>query len=1591
MAARAIRHFSLTKASILVFVLVAILTALFMVKISQGEAAPSSPTDATAVPHYFGPWPNWALSPLTLPDATVTIGGNGTGAAATAAVGANGAITDLTLTSPGEGYTTGASVSITSDTGTGASASATVTLSGVISSVALTDSGAGYTEPTVAFTGGGASTAATATAYGGVDAVALGDPGSGYTFPTVDFDMPDDPNGTIAKAHAEFDQQTGEITAIVVDDPGSGYLAAPGVVVRDGTLMDPILSEGTSATATATLKVLSVTLDTYGAGYTSDPTITFDDAAGSGSGAAATATRDNGSVTSLHLTAGGSGYISGGGIKKFQDQLPMLCDPSVDASCPDWNTDPDAKYLPVGVPVETTYDEPNGQRIKSDEYEIGLVQYRTKFNSDLPATLVRGYVQLETPAFVEDHPGVSQHYPLYNADLQDRTSPGERVLIDGQPAFAVTPPQWLGPVITATKNKPVRIVFRNLLPKDQPGDLFLPVDSTLMGSGMGPMGQPLETDQGSVTDLIRNPPCTESPKPNDCFKDDRATLHLHGGITPWISDGTPHQWITPANEDTPWPEGVDVRNVPDMDVGLDPTDGVQTFYYTNQQSARFMFYHDHAWGITRLNVYAGEAAGYLIADETEQALVDSSTIPGPADTIPLVIQDRTFVPQDSQLYDQHNDPENPDAITSYGQDPTWDQDRWGSYGDSWYHHVYMPAQNPGDASGMSAYGRWMYGPWFWPPAADTAYGPIDNPYYDSDCDLDDPATWQYQTDPYCEPSQIPGTPNISAGMEQFNDTPTVNGVAYPEVTLQPKSYRFRILNAANDRSFNLQWYIADPSTGTNSEVALDPQLLAAAQTDPNVFPTPVDANNDAAGPDWIHIGSEGGFLPAPTVTDGQQPTTWITDPTRFDVGNVDLHSMALAPAERSDVIVDFSAFAGRTLIMYNDAPAAWPARVASYDYYTGAADLSPNGAPTILPGYGPNTRTVMRVKIAAAAPAAAFNLNKLKKAFSHKADGSGVFESGQHPVIVGQAAYNSAYGTSFPAASNCNPVPNELNPAFQICDGLVRVNDTLTFGFNTLKKPKAKTILDLQPKAIHDEMNATTFDEFGRMQANLGVEAQPPTPGAQNGTFYPFVNPATELVNAQDLPKNAVTYDANGNAVSDITIAPLSNPNDGTQMWRITHNGVDTHPIHFHLYDVQMINRVSWDNIILKTEPGELGWKDTIRVSPLQDTIVALRPIIPDVPWEVPNSVRNLNPMDPTGSTNLFNSVDPQGNPTAPIVNQLVNFGWQYVWHCHILSHEEMDMMRPQSVALPPVAATGLAFEIVDGHVVLTFNDNSIAETSYVVQRNDGTGWVDAGTIDVPLTVEGDPHQVRTFTDPAAYDPALVYDYRVAARNTVGYVADSAYPSVTAQSVSEAALTGDPPADPTGLTATAEVGPQVALSFTDNAIDETGFTLQRAVNGGTWAALTTLPANTNVDPGATGTVTYNDTGLTAGDTYDYRVRADKGAAASGWSNTASATAAWTITPSAGANGSITPSTATSVLPGADQAFTIAPDAGYHILDVKVDDVSNPAAVTAGSYTFTNVTTDHTISATFETLAPAITVTIPNGSELWTTASTQNLG
>ena len=330
---------------------------------------------------------------------------------------------------------------------------------------------------------------------------------------------------------------------------------------------------------------------------------------------------------------------------------------------------------------------------------------------------------------------------------------------------AVGQPQYLGPIIVATKDRPVRIKFTNRLPIGAGGDLFLPVDKTYMGAGLGPKG--LNVTAGNATDYTQN----------------RAALHLHGGRTPWISDGTPHQWITPAGEKTDYVRGSSVANVPDMP---DPGPGAETIYWSNGQSARLMFFHDHAYGITRLNVYAGEAAGYLITDPTEQGLIASHVLPGLG--VPLVIQDKTFIQDATTL--AATAPNLPPGYTptplTAAVDPLWSRyvpvggvlNQPPVGGNLWLPHEYMPNENPFDPRGYNDFGRWDYGPWMNPPMV-------------------------VQNTELPSPTGVP---------EAFMDTVIVNGTALPYVELPPAAVRFRILNACNDRSLNLQLFKAEPLT-----------------------------------------------------------------------------------------------------------------------------------------------------------------------------------------------------------------------------------------------------------------------------------------------------------------------------------------------------------------------------------------------------------------------------------------------------------------------------------------------------------------------------------------------------------------------------------------------------------------------------------------------------------------------------------------------------------------------------------------------------------------------------------------------------------
>ena len=87
-------------------------------------------------------------------------------------------------------------------------------------------------------------------------------------------------------------------------------------------------------------------------------------------------------------------------------------------------------------------------------------------------------------------------------------------------------------------------------------------------------------------------------------------------------------------------------------------------------------------------------------------------------------------------------------------------------------------------------------------------------------------------------------------------------------------------------------------------------------------------------------------------------------------------------------------------------------------------------------------------------------------------------------------------------------------------------------------------------------------------------------------------------------------------------------------------------------------------------------------------------------------------------------------------------------------------------------------------------------------------------------------------------------------------------------------------------------------------------------------------------------------------------------------------ASFTINASAGANGTIAPLGATTVAPGASQAYTITPDANYHVADVLVDGVSQGAITT---YTFSSVSTNHTIVASFAINTFNITASVTGGN------------
>lgn len=269
--------------------------------------------------------------------------------------------------------------------------------------------------------------------------------------------------------------------------------------------------------------------------------------------------------------------------------------------------------------------------------------------------------------------------------------------------------KYPGPTIEVKKNEEVRVLWLNQLPKRH----ILPVDKTIHGA----MGTPTV----------------------------RTVVHAHGAVSPPASDGHPEAWFTRGFAKT------------------GPYFKTKIYRYPNRQRAATLWYHDHALGITRLNVYAGLAGFYLLRDKHELSL----NLPKGRFEIPLLIQDRSF---------------NSDGS------------------------LYYP-KRPQPASG--------------------------------------------------------NLPKISIVPEFFGDTILVNGKVWPYLEVEPRKYRFRLLNGSNSRFYTFKL---------------------------------------SSGQPFIQIGTDGGLLRHP----------------------VPVKTLTLGPAERADVILDFSKLKGKTITLTNSAPAPFP-------------------------------------------------------------------------------------------------------------------------------------------------------------------------------------------------------------------------------------------------------------------------------------------------------------------------------------------------------------------------------------------------------------------------------------------------------------------------------------------------------------------------------------------------------------------------------------------------------------------------------------------------------------------------------------------
>jgi FtsP/CotA-like multicopper oxidase with cupredoxin domain len=607
-----------------------------------------------------------------------------------------------------------------------------------------------------------------------------------------------------------------------------------------------------------------------------------------------------------------------------------------------------------------------------------------------PTTILKYVEPLVIPPampFTDEVDGV-KHYKIGIRQFQ------QQILPTGLPQTTVwsygsmtDPGTFHSPAFTfeGHSNEMVRVTWINQLVDDPEADApqflphLLPVDQTLHWAN--PPGPP---DSMGGTD----PTPYTGPVP--------IVTHVHGAHVPHYSDGYPEAWYLPDAANIP--DGYAVHGSSFTSIG-ESRAGQALFEYTNDQPAATLWYHDHALGITRLNVYAGMAGFWLLRDGTEDGL----NLPGPAPQIgdepgtryyeiPMAIQDRIFNEDGSLFY--------PDSRAFFDE----------------YEGPFKP---------------------------ETPVSPIWNP-------------------------------------EFFGNTMMVNGHTWPYLEVEPRLYRFRLLNGCNSRFLILKF---------------DKSLT------------------------FHQIGAEGGLLSDKLA---------------------ELEQLLMAPAERADVLVDFSAFtAGDEIVLLNVGPDA------------------PFGGLPLLPEDVANADT------------------------------------------TGQVMMFRVIGAT--DQGNAGEIPTSL-PTIE----------------------RLQTSLPVRTVTLNEELYDPADIPVGAL---LGTNADGP---------LRWMDETTEVVS-------------------------LGN----TEIWNIVNLTVDAHPIHLHLVQFQVLERVPIRELQFH-ETLEAYVRDGKQGEPPDPLNYATGDPQPPQAWE-------------TGWKDVV--IAYPGEITRIVAN--FDLPGLYVWHCHILEHEDNEMMRNLVVASP--------------------------------------------------------------------------------------------------------------------------------------------------------------------------------------------------------------------------------------------------------------------------------------------------------------------